>query len=145
MHVSRVAFDCFVLELPDAEPGWQPLADARVARDVAAWLWEFGPTPLIAIVEHDGREPDWLSRRLTVTVPWEGRPASALVLEERRDLERFLLDGAPHARTHFLWPRVSPAKTFEALCQGGSWVGSVDAHARVPSPKAVEVFQLQPV
>lgn len=144
MHVSRVAYDRFVLELPPAEPGWQPLTDAEVAHDVAGWLWEFGPTPLVAIVEHDGSVPQWLADRLTVAVPWKGRQAAALLLEERPDVERFLQVGAPHQRTHLLWPRVSPAKTFEALCgKGDTWTGSVEAHARLIDGQ-VEVLQLQP-
>lgn len=145
MQVSRVAYDRFELQLPPADPGSQPLADARVARDVATWLWQFGPTPLVAIVEHDGSVPPWLSHRLTLGVPWNGATAAALLLEEPEDLERFLLQGAPHARTHLLWPRLSPAKTFEALCHGGdAWEGSVDGHARVSDPETIEVLQLQP-
>jgi hypothetical protein len=146
MQVSRVAYDRFELQLPPADPGAAPLADSRVARDVACWLWQFGPTPLVAIVEHDGTVPAWLSRRLTLGVPWQGRTAAALLLEERDDLERFLLQGAPHERTHILWPRVSPAKTFEALCAGGdAWENAVEGHARVSDPEVIEVFQLQPV
>lgn len=144
MLVSRVAYDRFVMELPLAEPGWQPLADADVAHDVAGWLWQFGPTPLIAIVEHDGSVPRWLSDRTTFAVPWKGKPAAALLLEERDDVQRFVQEGAPHASTNFLWPRVSPAKTFEALCtKADAWTGSVDAHARVVDGH-LEVLQLQP-
>lgn len=143
--MSRVAYDRFVLEMPPAEPGWQPLADADVAHDVAGWLWEFGPTPLVAVVEHDGSVPQWLSDRITVTVPWKGKSAAAFMLQERAEFERFLQLGAPHQKTHVLWPRVSPAKTFEALSGGGeAWTGAVDAHARVIDGH-VEVIQLQPV
>lgn len=146
MQVSRVAYDRFELQLPPREPGWEPLAEGCVARDVAGWLWQFGPTPLIAIVEHDGAVPRWLTARLTVEIPWDGSIAAALVLEERRDLELFLVEGAPHRTTHFLWPRVSPAKTFEAMCAGGErWKDAVESHATVAPTGVVEVSQLQPV
>ncbi len=145
MQVSRVAYDKFELQLPSAEPGWQPLGDDQCARDVACWLWQFGPTPIVALVEHDGEVPRWLSGRLTIGVPWQGRKAAALLIEEKEDLKRFLLAGAPHDRTHLLWPRLSPAKTFEALCAGGdAWTGAVDGHARVVGSDIVEVVQLQP-
>jgi len=146
MQVSRVAYDRFEMQLPAPEAGCEPLAEACVAQDVAGWLWQFGPTPLIAIVEHDGEVPRWLSRRLTVGVPWDGRTAAALILEDRGDLERFLVEGAPHGKTHLLWPRVSPAKTFEALCTAGAtWADTVEGHARVVGSDVVEVMQLQPV
>ncbi len=146
MQVSRVAYDRFELQLPPAEPGSAPLGDARVARDVAGWLWQFGPTPIVALVEHDGDVPAWLSKRLTLGVPWAGGTAAALLLEQREDLEAFLLQGAPHDRTHLLWPRISPAKAFEALCAGGdAWENAVDGHARMSEPEVMEVYQLQPV
>ncbi len=146
MQVSRVAYDRFELQLPSPEPGWEPLSEGCVARDVAGWLWQFGPTPVIAIVEHDGEVPRWLAARLTVEVPWDGSIAAALVLEERRDLELFLMEGAPHPRTHLLWPRISPAKTFEALCAGSdAWTAAVEGHARVAGRDLLEVLQLQPV
>lgn len=146
MQVSQVAYDRFELQLPAPAPGWEPLAEGCVARDVAGWLWQFGPTPLIAVVEHDGEIPRWLRARLTVEVPWDGSIAAALVLEERGDLELFLMEGAPHPRTHLLWPRISPAKTFEALCaRGDAWTSAVEGHARVAGPDVVEVLQLQPV
>lgn len=145
MHVSRVAYDRFVLEVPLAEPGWEPLADPTVAHDVSGWLWEFGPTPLIAIVEGDRDVPPWLSDRTTFRIPWKGTQATALILEERTDLERFVREAAPLEGMHLLWPRVSPAKTFEALCAAGdTWTRAVDAHARVTDGN-VEVLQLQPV
>lgn len=146
MLVSRVAYDRFVMELPHAEPGWQPLQDAEVAHDIAGWLWQFGPTPLIAIVEHDGDVPRWLSDRTTYKVPWKGRTATALILEDQDDVQRFVQAGAPHVNTNFVWPRVSPAKTFEALCTrpGDGWTGAVDAQARVIDDH-LDVLQLQPV
>ena len=146
MLVSRIAYDRFVMELPPSEPGWQPLEDAEVAHDIAAWLWEFGPTPLIAIVEHDGDVPTWLSDRATYKVPWKGRTATAVLLEDRDDVQRFVQAGAPHVNTNFVWPRVSPAKTFEALCTraGDGWTGAVDAEARVIDDH-LDVHQFQPV
>ncbi len=141
-----MAYDRFELQLPPAETGSAPLGDALVARDVAGWLWQFGPTPIVALIEQDGDLPAWLSPHLTLSVPWKDGSAAALLLEERSDLEQFLLQGAPHEHTHLLWPRVSPAKTFEALCAGGSaWESAVDGHARMSEPEVMEVFQLQPV
>lgn len=146
MQVSRVAYDRFTLQLPACDPGSEPLSERSVARDLARWLWQFGPTPVVAVVEHDGEVPRWLADRLTVGVPWKDGVAAALVLEDRDALERFLVAGAPHERTHLLWPRVSPAKTFEALCAGSdAWRDAVDGHARVADPEVIEVSQLQPV
>lgn len=144
MQVSRVAYDRFELQLPSPEPGWEPLGEGCVARDVAAWLWQFGPTPLIAVVEHDGKSPKWVSSRLTVDVPWSGGVAAAVILENEREAVDFLMQGAPHRQTHFLWPRRSPAKTFEAMCNG-RWQDEVEGHATVTPSGCVEVQQLQPV
>ena len=56
----------------------------------------------------------------------------AVVLTEQADLERFLREGVPHEHTVLMWPRVSPAKTFEALAVGGTeWKVTVDAVADV--------------
>lgn len=144
MLVSRVAYDRFELDLPKPEPGWEPLGEDCVAHDVARWLWQFGPTPLIAVVEHDGKKPKWVSSRLTVDVPWSGGVAAAVILERSEELVAFLKEGAPHKRTHFVWPRRSPAKTFEAMC-GGDWKDEVEGHAIVTPTGNVEVQQLQPV
>lgn len=143
MLVSRIAYDRFEMELPAPEPGWEPLTEACVAHDVASWLWQFGPTPLIALVEHDGKKPGWVSSRLSVDVPWDGRNAAAVIVESETDLEQLLVDGAPHRRTHFMWPRRSPAKTFEAMC-GGRWQDEVEGHATVSAEGKVEVQQLTP-
>src|SRR2546428_11183178 len=61
MQVSQVAYDRFVLELPAADATWRPLADAECLAEAAAWLWDFGPTPLVAVVGHDGAAPNWLT------------------------------------------------------------------------------------
>ncbi|MGH2450130.1 MAG: hypothetical protein ACRDGE_02440 [Candidatus Limnocylindria bacterium] len=149
MQVSQVAYDRFVVELPPADAQWRPLADPEVVAEMAAWLWDFGPTPLMAVVGHDGPTPPWLTA-------WEHRPVAwapegalvgaAVVISARAQLERFLADGAPHDRTVLLWPRVSAAKTFEALAAGGAvWLRSVDAHGRVMRGGEVfEVTQVQP-
>jgi hypothetical protein len=142
MLVSRVAYDRFELELPRPEPGWEPLREGCVARDVASWLWRFGPTPLIAVVEHDGKRPRWVTSRLSVDVPWSGAVAAAVILEREDELAQFIAEGAPHRRTHFLWPRRSPAKTFEAMCSA-RWEDEVEGHAVVTPDGKVEVQQLQ--
>lgn len=143
MLVSRVAYDRFELRLPSPEPGWEPLGEGCVARDLAAWMWQFGPTPLIAVVEHEGKRPAWVSSRLSVDVPWSGGIAAAVILEQECEVAEFLVAGAPHRRTHFLWPRRSPAKTFEAMC-GGDWKDEVEGHAIATPSGVVEVQQLQP-
>lgn len=142
MLVSRIAYDRFELELPHPEPGWEPLTEAVVAREVASWLWQFGPTPLIAVVEHGGKKPRWVTSRLAVDVPWSGGVASAVILEREDELAQFIAEGAPHRATHFVWPRRSPAKTFEAMTTG-RWQDEVEGHAIVMPDGKVEVQQLQ--
>jgi hypothetical protein len=144
MQVSRVAYDRFELLLPTAEPGWEPLSEGCIAREVGGWLWQFGPTPLIAVVDHAGKKPKWVTSRLSVEVPWSGRVAAAVLIESEDELESFLAEGAPHYQTHFIWPRRSPAKTLEAMC-AGTWRDEVEGEATVSPSGAVEVLQLQPV
>jgi hypothetical protein len=144
MQVSRVAYDRFELLLPTPEPGWEPLTEGCIAREVGNWLWQFGPTPLIAVVEHPGKKPKWVSSRLSVEVPWNGKVAAAVIIETEDELERFLSEGAPHRQTHFVWPRRSPAKTLEAMC-AGKWQDEVEGEATVSPAGSVEVLQLQPV
>ena len=143
MQISRVAYDKFEMQLPAAEPGWEPLTEGCINREVASWLWQFGPTPLIAVVEHSGKKPKWVNSRLAVDVPWNGRLAAAVLIETEKDLESFLAEGAPHRETHFMWPRRSPAKAFEAMCSG-KWQDEVEGHANVSPTGSVEVLQLQP-
>jgi hypothetical protein len=66
------------------------------------------------------------------------------VLTTLEDLERFLAAGAPHTHTALMWPRVSPAKTFEALVRGGAaWKAAVDAYAGITQAgERVEVTQI---
>lgn len=149
MQVSQVAYDRFVLELPPADSEWRPLADPEIVAETAAWLWDFGPTPLIGVVGHDGAVPAWLSRWQSRQVNWASdgtTSGSAVVLADRTDLERFLVQGAPHEHTTLLWPSVHEAKTFEALAAGGtSWLRSVDAHARIQrNGEVFEVSQVNP-
>ena len=68
-----------------------------------------------------------------------------MTLAKRTDLERFLSEGAPHERTVLLWPRVSEAKTFEALALGNeaAWLKTVDGHAKIQ--RAGEVFEVHQV
>ena len=149
MHVSQVAYDRFVVELPPADADFRPLADPETVAETAAWLWDFGPKPLIAVVGYDGAAPSWLSAWSTSPVKWAPRGAKtsvALVLNTREDLERFLSVGAPHERTVLMWPSVSDAKTFEALHAGGNaWLTSIDAHAQISEAgQRFEVNQVAP-
>ena len=136
MQVSQVAYDRYVVELPPAEGDWRPLADPETIAETAAWLWEFGPTPIVAVVgTEDSATPNWLAGWSPRQVRWTAEgvtSGSAVVLTTQMDLERFLAEGAPHDHTTLLWPRVSPAKTFEAIAAGpGAWLGAVDAHAAI--------------
>ena len=144
MQVSQVAYDRFVLELPAADATWRPLADPECLAEAAAWLWDFGPTPLVAVVGHDGAAPTWLTgwtTRQVTFAPAGAKAGAAVVLATRTDLERFLSAGAPHERTMLMWPRNQEAKTFEALKAGGqAWLKTVDAHAEIQ--RAGEVFQV---
>jgi len=104
MQVSQVAYDRFVLELPAADNEWKPLADPEIVAETAAWLWDFGPTPLIGVVGYDktGAAPAWLSRWQSRQVSWapDGTTAGrAVILADQTDLERFLAAGAPHEHT----------------------------------------------
>ena len=149
MQVSQVAYDRFVLELPAADSEWKPLADPEIVAETAAWLWDFGPTPLIGVVGYDGAVPAWLGRWQSRQVNWapDGTTsARAVVLANRTDLERFLAQGAPHEHTALLWPAVAEAKTFEALTAGGAqWMRAVEAHARIArNGEVFEVSQVNP-
>src|SRR5213593_1772087 len=147
MQVSQVAYDRFVLELPPADASWRPLADPEVLAETAAWLWDFGPNPLIAVVGVEGAAPKWLAAWNPRGVRWAPAGASsgaAVTLAKRTDLERFLSEGAPHERTVLLWPRVSEAKTFEALNGApNSWLKTVDGHATIQ--RGGEVYEVYSV
>jgi hypothetical protein len=147
MQVSQVAYDRYVVELPPADAEWRPLADPETLAETAAWLWEFGPTPLIAVVGQDGALPSWIASWSPRPMKWapEGTSSSsAVVIESLEDLVRFLREGAPHDHTALMWPRVSPAKTFEALnADGSAWKNSVDAVAFIS--KAGERFEVTQV
>ncbi len=147
MHVSQVAYDRFLVELPPADAEWRPLADPETISETASWLWEFGPTPLMAVVGFDGAAPSWIASWSPRQVSWApaGAPSgAAVVLRTQSDLERFLAAGAPHERTVLLWPRISEAKTFETLMAGGAaWLRVVDAHARIS--RNGEVFEIEQV
>ena len=143
MQVSQTAYDRFTVELPLADARCA-LADSDVAAEIAAWLWEFGPTPVMALVDVTTAQPEWLGTWTAAsTVAWARGSAVAVVLSARDELERFLAAGAPHEGTTLVWPRRGPAKTLEALCQGGeAWLGTVDAYARVEKGgDVVEVVQ----
>ena len=149
MQVSQVAYDRFVVELPPADAEYRPLADPETLAETAAWLWDFGPTPLVAVVGYDDAAPSWLSAWSPRTVGWAPQGANtgaALLLSTRPDLERFLSDGAPHEHTVLLWPSHSEAKTFEALRAGGAaWLKTIDAHAKISNKgERFEVEQVEP-
>ncbi|HEY3217631.1 MAG TPA: hypothetical protein VGK15_00925 [Candidatus Limnocylindria bacterium] len=145
--MSQVAYDRYLVELPPADADWRPLADPETIAETAAWLWQFGPTPLVAVVGTTGTPPSWLAAWSPRQVNWAPEGASvgnAFVLTTLADLERFLAAGAPHDKTVLLWPRISPAKTFEALVTGGAvWMRAVDAHARIS--RQGEVFEINQV
>ncbi len=147
MQVSQIAYDRYVVELPPADADWRPLADPETLNETATWLWAFGPTPLVAVVGTDGAAPSWLAPWSPRQIKWAPEGATsghATVITTQADLERFLAEGAPHEHTVLLWPRVSPAKTFEALAAGGNaWMGSVDAHAKIA--RHGEVFEISQV
>lgn len=147
MQVSQVAYDRFVVELPPADAEYRPLADPETLAETAAWLWDFGPTPLVAVVGHDGGAPSWLSSWSPRSVGWApqgSKEGSAILLNTPADLERFLSEGAPHEHTVLLWPSISEAKTFEALRAGGAaWLKAIDAHAEIS--KAGERFEVNQI
>ena len=147
MQVSQVAYDRFVLELPPADATWRPLADPECLAETAAWLWDFGPKPLIAVVGYDGATPKWLtgwSPRAVRLAPGGASTGAAVVLASRKDLERFLSEGAPHERTMLLWPRNEEAKTFEALSGvANAWLKTVDGHATIQ--RGGEVYEVYSV
>jgi hypothetical protein len=147
MQVSQVAYDRFVLELPPADATWRPLADPECLAETAAWLWAVGPKPLIAVIGVDKAAPSWLTAwkpRGVRLAPGGASAGVAVILANRTDLERFLSEGAPHERTVLIWPRVSEAKTFEALNGGiNAWLKTVDGHATIQ--RAGEVFEVHSV
>lgn len=149
MQVSQVAYDRFVVELPPADADYRPLADPETLAETATWLWEFGPTPLVAVVGYDGAAPSWLSAWSSRPVGWApqgAQSAVAIVLDSQADLERFLSEGAPHDRTELMWPSRSEAKTFEAMhTSDGAWLKTIDAHARISDKgQRFEVEQIEP-
>jgi len=141
MQVSQVAYDRFVVELPPADAEYRPLADPETVAETAAWLWDFGPTPLVAVVGYDGAAPSWLtawSPRKVSFGPAGTKAGAALVLKTQADLERFLSEGAPHEHTVLLWPSRSEAG-------GAAWMTAVDAHARISNAgERFEVNQIAP-
>jgi hypothetical protein len=147
MQVSQVAYDRFVLELPPADATWRPLADPECLAETAAWLWDFGPKPLIAVIGVDRAAPSWLAAWKSRGVRFAPGGASsgvAVILANRTDLERFLSEGAPHERTVLLWPRVSEVKTFEALNgAANAWLKTVDGQATIQ--RGGEVYEVHSV
>ena len=147
MQVQQVAYDRYLVVLPPADADWRPLSDPETLAETSAWLWEFGPTPLVGVVGHDGTAPGWTASWSPRAMKWapEGTKSSvAVVIESLDDLGRFLREGAPHDHTVLMWPRVSPAKTFEALNAGANaWKTTVDAVAMIS--KAGERLEVEQV
>ena len=147
MQVSQVAYDRFRLELPAADATWRPLADPECLAETAAWLWDFGPKPLIAVVGYDRDTPKWLAAwkaRAVRFAPGGSSAGAAVTLASRVDLERFLSEGAPHEHTVLLWPRTAEAKTFEGLNGAqNAWLKTVDGHAVIQ--RGGEVFEVNQV
>src|ERR1700682_4900207 len=150
MQVSQVAYDRFVVELPPADAEDRPLADPETVAETAAWLWEFGPTPLVAVVSYDGAAPSWLSawspRKIASTLEGAKKTGAAVVLSQQSDLERFLSEGAPPEPTAPLWPSISEAKSFEGLSlAGAAWRKSIAGHAKISNKgERFEVEQIEP-
>src|SRR5258708_26016818 len=114
MQVSQVAYDRFVLELPAADSEWKPLADPEIVAETAAWLWDFGPTPLIGVVGFDGAAPAWLSQWQSRQGNWapDGTTSRrAVTLPTRSDLRRLPPQGAPPPHTPLPPPPRAPAET----------------------------------
>ena len=95
----------------------------------------------------DKAAPSWLTAYTPRGVRFApgGAPTGvAVVLADRKDLERFLSEGAPHERTVLLWPRASEVKTFEALNGAANdWLKTVDGHASIQ--RAGEVYEVHSV
>src|SRR2546428_5821526 len=108
MQVSQVAYDRFRLELPPADATWRPLGDPETLAETAAWLWDFGPTPLIAVVGYDGAAPSWLaawSPRPVRLAPGGASTGVAGGLATPKGPRRLPSEGGPPERTGLLLPR----------------------------------------
>ena len=142
MHVSRVAFDRFLVELPEPEPGYTPLADKEEVGHLVRFLWDFGSNPVLALAGGDAAwcQP-WSPRRVSWVpadadaggpeIAWQPEAgASAVVLKTEDDLRRFLTSCPAISRVAILWPRVDVAKSFMGLAQNGDWRPAAEAVAR---------------
>lgn len=154
MHVSQVAYDRFLIELPPPEPDYQPLADPVELKSVARWLCEFGKMPVLALVARDAWSPG-VPHRVLPWVPgdadrgecelsWQPEVGSAaVVLETEDDVRRFLADCRAVSRMALLWSRFDIAKSFMRLAENGDWHWAAEAYARFANAGArVEVQQL---
>src|SRR5438445_13538458 len=98
MQVSQVAYDRFVLELPPADATWRPLADPECLAETAAWLWDFGPKPLIAVIGVDKAAPSSLTAwqpRGVRCAPGGASSGVAVSIAQCNDLERFFSLSSP--------------------------------------------------
>jgi hypothetical protein len=155
MRVSQVAFDRFVVELPEAEPDYVPLRDPQELDALVRWLWDFGRPPVLALV---GGDPAWCQswspRRVSwvpgdadvgaTEIAWDReRGGHALVLENDDELRRFLLACPAISRIALMWPRIDLAKTFMKLAENNDWRPAAEAVARLAAGGSrIEVQQL---
>lgn len=154
MRVSQVAFDRYLVELPEPEPGYEPLHDPVEVKSVAGWLCAYGQMPIVALVARDAWQPT-LPHRVLPWVPGDAdqgdcaiacRPevgSAAVVLNDEDDVRAFLSECPAVSRTAFLWPRLDLAKTFMRLSENGDWQPAAEAVARFSrAGSRVEVQQL---
>src|SRR5256885_8888393 len=136
MQVSQVAYDRFVLELPPADATWRPLADPECLAETAAWLWDFGPKPLIAVIGVDKAAPSWLTAwqpRGVRFAPGGASTGVAVVLPNRKKPQRLLSAGAPPQRTPLLLPRAGEKKKLEVPNRAPhARLQNVDGHPAIP-------------
>lgn len=142
MHVSQIAFDRFLVQLPSPEPGYTPLADQEEVDHLVRFLWEYGTPPVLALVADDATwcQP-WSPRRVSwvpedadtgaLEIAWHpDRSSCAVVLKTDDELSSFLAACPAISRVALLWPRVDVAKSLMKLADNGDWRGAADAFAR---------------
>jgi hypothetical protein len=156
VHVSQVAFDRFLVELPEPEPGYTPLADLEEVGHLVRFLWQYDTPPLLALVGGDASWCQPWSPRRVCWVPEDadsGEPeiawhpdggGHAVVLDSEDELRRFLAACPAISRVALLWPRVNVPKALVALAESRDWRPAADAVARFAHQGAlVRVQQLQ--
>lgn len=153
VHVSQVAFDRFLVELPMPEPGYTPLADREEVDHLVRFLWDYDTPPVLALVGGDASwcQP-WSPRRVSwvpedadtgeLEIAWHpDRGSQAVVLHNEDELRRFLAACPAISWVALLWPRVDVAKSFMSLAESGDWRVAADAVARFTRQGAEIVVQ----